>query len=100
MNEHTEIQNQVWFITGTSSGFGRAIAEDVLARGGRIVATARDPHSLQDLIARAPDRVCALRLDVTKTAEIESAVASATERFGSIDVLVNNAGFSILGALE
>jgi NAD(P)-dependent dehydrogenase (short-subunit alcohol dehydrogenase family) len=100
MNEQTEVRNQVWFITGTSSGFGRAIAEDVVGRGGRVVATARDPRSLEDLIARAPDRICALRLDVTKPAEIESAVASATERFGAIDVLVNNAGFSIIGALE
>jgi NAD(P)-dependent dehydrogenase (short-subunit alcohol dehydrogenase family) len=92
--------SRVWFITGTSSGFGRNIAEDLIARGSRVVATARDPRVLDDLVARAPDRVQALRLDVTKPAEIQKAVQAATQRFGAIDVLVNNAGFSIVGALE
>ena len=93
-------QSKVWFITGTSSGFGKAIAEEALLRGDRVVATARDPRVLGDLVARAPDRVHAVRLDVTRPAEIESAVASALARFGAIDVLVNNAGFSIVGAVE
>lgn len=95
-----DAESKVWMITGTSSGFGHAIADEVLARGGRVVATARDPRSLDDLARRAPDRVHAVRLDVTKPAEIEAAVASARERFGAIDVLVNNAGFSTIGALE
>ncbi|HSY22828.1 MAG TPA: oxidoreductase [Polyangiaceae bacterium] len=93
-------QGKVWLLTGTSSGFGRSIAEEVLARGGSVVATARDPRALGDLVARAPDRVHAIRLDVTKASEIRDAVASARERFGAIDVLVNNAGFSIVGAVE
>jgi NAD(P)-dependent dehydrogenase (short-subunit alcohol dehydrogenase family) len=93
-------KDNVWFITGTSSGFGQAIAEEVLARGGRVVATARDPRALDDLVARAPDRVHAVRLDVTRPAEIQTAVAAATQRFGAVDVLVNNAGFSIVGAVE
>ena len=93
-------QSRVWFITGTSSGFGKAIAEEALSRGDRVVATARDPRALDDLVARAPDRAHAVRLDVTKPAEIESAVASALARFGGVDVLVNNAGFSIVGAVE
>ena len=92
--------NKVWFITGTSSGFGRAIAEEALARGERVVATARDPKSLDDLVARDPARVHAVALDVTKPDELERAVASALARFGAIDVLVNNAGFSIVGAVE
>jgi NAD(P)-dependent dehydrogenase (short-subunit alcohol dehydrogenase family) len=100
MNTHTNGQNEVWFITGTSSGFGRCIAEEVIARGGRVVATARDPRSLAELVALAPDRVHAVRLDVTKQSEIESALASAIERFGAVDVLVNNAGFSVVGAVE
>jgi NAD(P)-dependent dehydrogenase (short-subunit alcohol dehydrogenase family) len=93
-------ESNVWFITGTSSGFGRAIAEDVIVRGGRVVATARDPRSLDELVARAPDRVLAVRLDVTRPAEIQPAIAAAMQRFGAVDVLVNNAGFSIVGAVE
>jgi NAD(P)-dependent dehydrogenase (short-subunit alcohol dehydrogenase family) len=93
-------KDNVWFITGTSSGFGQAIAEEVLVRGGRVVATARDPRALDDLVARAPDRVHAVRLDVTRPAEIQTAVAAAMQRFGTVDVLVNNAGFSIVGAVE
>ena len=84
----------------TSTGFGRRPAEEVIARGERLVATARDPKVLADLAVRAPDRVHTVRLDVTKPAEIHAAIASALERFGAIDVLVNNAGFSIVGALE
>lgn len=91
---------KVWFLTGTSSGFGRSIAEEALARGGSVVATARDPRSLDALVTHAPDRVHAVRLDVTKPGEIRDAVASARARFGGIDVLVNNAGFSIVGAVE
>jgi NAD(P)-dependent dehydrogenase (short-subunit alcohol dehydrogenase family) len=93
-------QSKVWFVTGTSSGFGREIALEAIARGDRVVATARDPRTLEDLVARAPDRVHAVRLDVTKPAEIESAVASALQRFGAVDVLVNNAGYSVVGAVE
>ena len=95
-----KVQGKVWFITGTSSGFGRCIAEEVIARGDRLVATARDPSALTDLVARAPERVHPLRLDVTKPAEIRSAVAAALEQYGTVDVLVNNAGFSVVGAVE
>lgn len=91
---------KVWFVTGTSSGFGRAIAEELIARGDRLVATARDPKVLQDLVATAPERVLALRLDVTKADEIATAISKALERFGQVDVLVNNAGYSVLGAVE
>jgi len=92
--------SKVWFVTGSSSGFGRSLVEEVIARGHRAVATARDPRALADLVARAPERVLALRLDVTRQGELETAVAAALARFGAIDVLVNNAGFSIVGALE
>jgi NAD(P)-dependent dehydrogenase (short-subunit alcohol dehydrogenase family) len=91
---------RVWFITGTSSGFGRTIAAEAIARGERVVATARQPHAVADLVALAPDRVLACGLDVTQSAQREAAVAAAIARFGAIDVLVNNAGFSIVGALE
>ena len=90
----------IWFITGTSSGFGRSLAEEAIVRGHRVVATARDPGVLADLVARAPDRLLAVRLDVTKSDEISAAIAAANERFGAIDVLVNNAGFSVVGAVE
>lgn len=94
------MSDTVWFVTGSSSGFGRAIVEDALARGDRVVATARQPAALADLAARAPDRVLLLPLDVTRPEQVRSAVAAALERFGHIDVLVNNAGFSIIGAVE
>jgi NAD(P)-dependent dehydrogenase (short-subunit alcohol dehydrogenase family) len=91
---------KVWFITGASSGFGRALAEDVIARGERVVLAARKVDAMRDLVERAPDRVLAVRLDVTNTGEIRAALARATERFGDVDVLVNNAGYSMVGAVE
>jgi len=100
MSTHSSTQSKVWFVTGTSSGFGRSIVEEAIARGDRVVATARDPRALDDVVALAPDRVHAVRLDVTRPADIEPAVAAAIERFGAIDVVVNNAGFSIVGAVE
>jgi NAD(P)-dependent dehydrogenase (short-subunit alcohol dehydrogenase family) len=96
MNTHSK----VWLITGTSSGFGREIALEALARGDRVVATARDPRSLEQLVASAPERVLALPLDVTKPEQLSGAVDQALARFGGIDVLVNNAGYSIVGAVE
>lgn len=99
-NKQRTQQNNVWFVTGSSSGFGRSLVEEVIARGDRVVATARDPKALADLVARAPERVLALRLDVTRPGEIDAAVTAALAHFGAIDVLVNNAGFSIVGALE
>jgi NAD(P)-dependent dehydrogenase (short-subunit alcohol dehydrogenase family) len=89
-----------WFITGSSSGFGRAFAEHAIARGFRVVATARNAGALADLVARAPERVLALSLDVTAPGAPEAAVRAAVERFGRIDVLVNNAGYAVVGALE
>ena len=93
-------RSRVWLITGTSSGFGRRLAEAALAHGDRVVATARRPESLDDLVARDPDRVLAVALDVTDSAQIASAVEAALDRFGRIDVLVNNAGHGSVGAVE
>jgi NAD(P)-dependent dehydrogenase (short-subunit alcohol dehydrogenase family) len=92
--------SKVWFITGTSSGFGRSIALEAVARGERVVATARDPRTLDELVALAPDRVLAVRLDVTKPEQVRSAVDAALARFSQVDVLVNNAGYSMVGAVE
>jgi len=90
----------VWFITGASSGFGRAFAQHALDRGYRVVATARHVAKLADLAAAAPDRVLLQPLDVTVPAQAEAAVAAALARFGRIDVLFNNAGYGIVGAVE
>jgi NAD(P)-dependent dehydrogenase (short-subunit alcohol dehydrogenase family) len=89
---------RVWFITGATSGFGRAIAEAALARGDSVVATARRVEGLADL--GDDERVQRLRLDVTDAPNREAAVAAALERFDRIDVLVNNAGRTQVGAVE
>jgi NAD(P)-dependent dehydrogenase (short-subunit alcohol dehydrogenase family) len=92
--------SKVWFITGASSGFGRALAEEIIASGGRVVAAARNTDALRDLTAIAPERVLGVRLDVTRPDAIHAALAAARDRFGDVDVLVNNAGYSLVGALE
>ena len=90
----------VWFISGCSTGFGRALAQAVLARGWRVVATARDRERVRDLVDTAPTHALALDLDVTVPQDISSAVTAAEERFGRIDVLVNNAGYGYQAAIE
>jgi NAD(P)-dependent dehydrogenase (short-subunit alcohol dehydrogenase family) len=91
---------RVWLITGCSSGLGRALCEHVLARGEKVVCTARKPESLADLIARHPDHAISLPLDVTRQDSIDDAVKRAGDWAGRIDVLVNNAGYGLVGALE
>lgn len=91
---------QTWFITGASSGFGLAFARHALARGYNVVATARSVAKLADLEAQAPERVLIQALDVTRDGDAEAAVAAAVARFGRIDVLINNVGYGIVGALE
>ena len=90
----------VWFITGCSTGFGRELAKAVLARGWRVVATARRPEQLDDLLAGHGERALKIRLDVTDHAEVVASVKEAEARFGRIDVLVNNAGYGYLAAVE
>ncbi|MFI5613727.1 SDR family oxidoreductase [Amycolatopsis sp. NPDC051903] len=92
--------DRVWFITGTSRGFGRQWAEAALARGDRVAATARDAATLKDLAETHGDRVLPLALDVTDKSAVDSAVARAHERFGRLDVVVNNAGYGLFGAIE
>jgi NADP-dependent 3-hydroxy acid dehydrogenase YdfG len=89
-----------WLITGASSGFGREMARAVLQRGGQVIATARRPEVLQDLVAESPECCMAVALDVANAAQIKSALAVAESRFGAIDVLVNNAGYGLLGSIE
>lgn len=92
--------NKVWFITGTSKGFGRVWAEAALERGDHVVATARNVNTLAPLVERYRERVAALALDVTDRAAVFKTVAQAKERFGRIDIAVNNAGFGVFGAIE
>ncbi|HTF31890.1 MAG TPA: SDR family NAD(P)-dependent oxidoreductase [Flavitalea sp.] len=92
--------SKVWFITGSSRGLGRSLTKAVLASGDLVAATARDPELLRDLAEKYPDRVYPIKLDVTDKMQIIAAVEKTIERFGRIDVLVNNAGFGIIGAAE
>ncbi|SHK70516.1 oxidoreductase [Actinacidiphila paucisporea] len=92
--------NKVWLVTGANSGFGRAITEAAVAAGDVVVGAARRVAALDDLVAAHPDQVEALALDVTDTAGIDTAVADVLARHGRIDVLVNNAGRSHVGAFE
>ncbi|MGP4109588.1 oxidoreductase [Streptomyces sp. 4N509B] len=91
---------KVWLITGASSGFGRALAEAALAAGDTVVATARRPEAVHDLVVAHPDRVAAVQLDVTDHARLADVVAEVVLWYGRIDVLVNNAGHGQVGAVE
>ena len=92
--------SQVFFLTGSSRGLGRKIAEAVLAAGHQLVATARQPASLSDLAERYGDQILPVALDVTDPAAAEAAVAEGVAAFGRIDVVVNNAGYANLAAVE
>jgi NAD(P)-dependent dehydrogenase (short-subunit alcohol dehydrogenase family) len=92
--------SKVWFITGASSGFGEAFARYALDQGYSVVATARDTAKLAAIQAIAPDRVLVQRLDVNAAGEAQIAIDAAIARFGRIDVLINNAGYGIVGAVE
>jgi NAD(P)-dependent dehydrogenase (short-subunit alcohol dehydrogenase family) len=92
--------SQVWLITGSSRGLGRAFTEAALEAGHSVVATARDPKQLADLEKRFGSRVHAISLDVTNEQQAEHAVAAAIATFGGLDVLVNNAGYGNVGPVE
>jgi NAD(P)-dependent dehydrogenase (short-subunit alcohol dehydrogenase family) len=96
----TTQQDKVWFITGASTGFGRLLAEHLLTLGASVVATARNVDQLAALRSLDPARVQTLTLDVTSQHQIDAAVSDALARFGHIDVLVNNAGYGLNGAIE
>lgn len=92
--------SQVWLITGSSRGFGRALTEAALSAGHRVVATARDPKRLSDFVERYGEQVRAVALDVTDADAAMAAVQTAIDAFGRIDVLVNNAGFGNVAPIE
>ncbi|MEU9143315.1 oxidoreductase [Streptomyces sp. NPDC048349] len=96
----TTAEGRVWLITGASSGFGRTLTEAALAAGDTVVAGARRPDALAALAAAHPDRLLPLAMDVTDIARAEEVVAEVVDRWGRIDVLVNNAGRGLVGAVE
>ncbi len=93
-------ETPVWFITGCSTGFGRELAQQVVARGWRAVVTARDKARVADLVDGAGDRGLALDLDVTDAGQVAAAAQAAEARFGRVDVLVNNAGYGYQASVE
>jgi NAD(P)-dependent dehydrogenase (short-subunit alcohol dehydrogenase family) len=100
MANSTQKPQRVWFITGASTGFGRLLAEEVLKADDKVVATARKLDNVADLEKKYPQTAQALSLDVTDAGQVDSAVAQAFARFGRVDVLVNNAGYGVAGAIE
>ena len=92
--------NKVWFITGASTGFGRLLAEQVLKAGERVIATARKPEHIAELVKQYPETARALVLDVTRPEQIKAVAQDAIAAFGRVDVLVNNAGYGIAGGVE
>ena len=91
---------KTWFITGCSTGLGRALTLAALDKGDQVVSTARKPDTLKDIADRYPGSVKTVRLDITQPAEVRAAIEAAMVTFGRIDILVNNAGHGLLGALE
>src|SRR3954449_4306912 len=100
MIEEPPLMSKVWFITGTSKGFGRIWAEAALERGDRVAATARRPETLAGLADRYGEAVLPMALDVTDKAAVDAAVARAHAHFGRLDVVVNNAGYGLFGTIE
>ena len=92
--------SKVWFITGSSKGFGHIWAEAALARGDRVAATARNTDTVKDLVDAYGDAVLPIALDVTDKAAVDAAVARAHDHFGRLDVVVNNAGYGLFGTVE
>jgi NAD(P)-dependent dehydrogenase (short-subunit alcohol dehydrogenase family) len=92
--------SKVWFITGSSRGLGRSLAEAVLAHGDLLVATARNPEQLNDLFSKYGEQMRAVALDVTNLEQVRTAIATAIAAFGRIDVVVNNAGYANVASIE
>ena len=92
--------NNVWFITGSGSGIGAGIAKSALKAGDRVIATGRNLDKVRKALGEAGDNLAFVQLDVTDEARAKAAVEEAVQRFGRIDVLVNNAGYSHLGNFE
>lgn len=98
--EDKENNITVWFITGASSGFGKALTEYAVNKGYTIVATARRKEKLEALANQSPEQILPIKMDVTNRDEVKSAIDETISKLGKIDVLINNAGYGIVGALE
>jgi NAD(P)-dependent dehydrogenase (short-subunit alcohol dehydrogenase family) len=98
--QRMSVPPRTWFITGSSSGFGRALAETLLARGHRVAGTARELNRVADLERRYPEAALPLALDVTEHSRVEGVVARAWHELGGIDVLCGNAGYGLIGGVE
>ena len=94
------MSDRIWFITGASRGFGRSFTQAALSAGDRVAATAREPSSLAELAAEHGDAILPIELDVTDRDAVFAAVRQAREHFGRLDVVVNNAGYGVSGAIE
>ena len=91
---------KVWFITGCSTGFGRSLALETLAKGYRVAVASRNTADVADIVSAYPDTALAVQLDVTKSEEVKASVGACIDHFGQIDVLVNNAGIGYFGSIE
>src|SRR5579872_4543746 len=96
----SQSNRRVWFITGTSQGFGRELVRAALQRGDSVIATSRNPQAVAAGFSAAAERLLAASMDLREPAQISSVVERAIARFGRIDVLVNNAGYGVTGAVE
>jgi NAD(P)-dependent dehydrogenase (short-subunit alcohol dehydrogenase family) len=92
--------SKVWFVTGSSRGLGRSFVEAALSRGDKVAASARNTGSLEELVTAYGDAVLPLELDVTDKAAVSESVKRANEHFGRLDIIVNNAGYAQIGAIE
>jgi NADP-dependent 3-hydroxy acid dehydrogenase YdfG len=99
-SQPSAVAGKVWFITGSSRGFGRVWTEAALARGDKVAATARNVESIADLNEKYGDKVLTLALDVTNAEQVRKVVGQANAHFGRIDVVLNNAGYSLVGTIE
>jgi NADP-dependent 3-hydroxy acid dehydrogenase YdfG len=98
--EQQRKNNKIWFITGTSRGFGRVWTEAALERGDKVAATARSLESIADLKEKYGENVLTLELDVTKSDQVKRALTQAFDHFGNVDIVFNNAGYSLVGTIE
>ena len=97
---NTNARGRIWFITGASSGFGRAVSEAALKRGDTVVATGRDLQEIETLFESRAERALPLRLDITDAGAVRTVIEQAVRRFGRLDVVFNNAGYGHVGAIE
>ena len=100
MSTQSDKKSLVWFITGSSNGFGRELVREALRRGDSVIATSRNPQKVAEAFSEHKDRLLAVAMDLDSSDQITKAVDAGISRFGKVDVLVNNAGYGFIGAVE